>query len=307
MRALFLFLPLCAALSLLPVQAQAQQPGYGQAELDALLAPVALYPDDVVRLVLDASTAPGEVAEAAQWSRVNRGMTGEDAVRAVQEYPWQPSVKALLAYPDLLERMAESPQWTVDLGNAWREQQPNVMATVQALRQRAYASGTLRSDAYQSVQSSTEGITVVPAMPYLYNVPYYDPLVVYGGWWWPAYRPVFWRPWTPRPVFVTNVVVVNRGFRAPAAFPHQRSAPAAQFQHRGPPRVQVLPFHRVPESQRQPFVQSRGQPFVQSHAGAAFPQQRQFTQAPAFAAHQQFRQAGGSRQNGPHAQHRSRS
>jgi len=313
----------CAALSFLPGLAQAQTPqgydpqqhGYSRAELDALLAPVALYPDDVVRLVLDASTAPDEVAEAAQWLRANRGMAGEDAVRAVQEYRWQPSVKALVAYPDLLERMEESPQWTLDLGNAWIAQQADVTNTVQALRQRAYASGTLRSDSYQHVQSAGQAITVVPAMPYIYYVPYYDPLVVYGGWWWPAYRPVFWRPWTPRPVFVTNVVVVNRGFRAPVAFAHHgtaypaarlqahnnaafvaraqpanrpapavhfqnRPAPAVQFQNRGQPHVQAQPFHRVPESQRQPVVQSRGRPIVQSRAGPAFPQQHYRTAQP---------------------------
>ncbi len=178
----FLILLFCAALSFSPAGAQAQQPYYGQAELDALLAPIALYPDDVVQLVLDASTAPGEVAEAAKWSRVNRGMTAEDAVRAVQEYSWRPSVKAMVAYPDLIERMADSPQWTFDLGNAWVAQQAEVMNTVQALRQRAYASGTLRSDAYQTVQASDQGIAVVPAMPYIYYVPYYDPLVVYGEW-----------------------------------------------------------------------------------------------------------------------------
>src|SRR5258708_8439841 len=188
----FLILLFCAALSFLPGLAQAQ--GYGQPELDALVAPIALYPDDVVRLVLDASSAPAEVAEAAQWSKNNRGMTGEDAVRAVQEYPWQPSVKALVAYPDLLERMAESPQWTSDLGNAWLAQQADVMNTVQALRQRAYSSGTLRSDSYQTVQSTGQGISVVPAMPYIYYVPYYDPLVVYGGVWWPAPPPPFLRP-----------------------------------------------------------------------------------------------------------------
>src|SRR3954463_375609 len=210
----------CAALSFLPGLAQAQGAGqqqgsyaqrqtpYAQAELDALLAPIALYPDDVVRLVLDAATAPAEITDAAQWSRNNRGMTGEDSVRAVQAYPWRPSVKALVAYPELLDRMAESPQWTSDLGNAWVAQQAEVLATVQALRQRAYNSGTLRSDQYQTVQPTDQGIVVQPAMPYIYYVPYYDPLVVYGGgWWWSAYRPVYWRPWYARPVFVTHVAV----------------------------------------------------------------------------------------------------
>jgi hypothetical protein len=324
----FPILLFCAALSFLPGLAQAQS--YGQPQLDALVAPIALYPDDVVRLVLDASSAPSEVAEAAQWSKNNRGMTGEDAVRAVQEYPWQPSVKALVAYPDLLERMAESPQWTTDLGKAWLAQQADVMSTVEALRQRAYSSGTLRSDNYQNVESTDQGISVVPAMPYIYYVPYYDPLAVYGGWWWPAYRPVFWRPWRASPVFVTNVVVVNRGFRGPGSFAHHSNvSPAVRFQARnnaafvaraqlaGRPaqfqnRVPPLAFHtqafqRVPESQRRPIVQSRGQPFVQSHVAPAFRQQQfqqhQF-QRPAFAAqHSMPRFSGG----GSAAQHHGRS
>jgi len=294
-------LPFCAALSFLPALAQAQrQTPYAQAELDALIAPIALYPDDMVRLVLDAARAPAEVAEAGQWSRANHGMTGEDAVRAVQAYGWQPSVKALVAYPDLVERMAESPQWTFDLGNAWLGQQAEVTSTVQALRQRAYDSGTLRSDNYQTVQAGDQGITVVPAMPYIYYVPYYDPLVVYGGWWWPAYRPVFWRPWRPHPVFVTNVVVVNRGFRG-SGFAHHRPTyrrvPESQrrpsVQSRGQPYVQSHP---------QPYVQSRGQPYVQSRAAPTLPQH----QPPAFAAqHSAPRSSGG----GPTAQqhHRGRS
>ncbi len=303
MRSLILLL--CAALSFSSASAQAQQPHYGRAELDALLAPIALYPDDVVRLVLDAATAPGEVAEAAKWSRANRGMTGEDAVRAVQEYGWRPSVKAMVAYPDLIERMAESPQWTFDLGNAWVAQQAEVMSTVQALRQRAYASGTLRSDAYQTVQASGEGIAVVPAMPYIYYVPYYDPLVVYGGWWWPAYRPVFWRPWFPRPVCPNPVSPAAR-FQAQnsAAFVARaqaanRPAPAVQFQNREfQNRIQVQPFRRAPEASRQPITQGHVQP--------AFQQQRQIMQRPVFAAHQQqfHRESGGQRQ---HAQHRGRS
>jgi len=341
---IFLF---CAALSFLPGLAQAQgavqQQGYGQpqgslpqysyrqtpyaqAELDALIAPIALYPDDVVRLVLDASRAPAEVAEAGQWSRVNHGMTGEDAVRAVQAYGWQPSVKALVAYPDLVERMAESPQWTFDLGNAWLGQQADVMNTVQALRQRAYDSGALRSDTYQTVQAGDQGITVAPAMPYIYYVPYYDPLVVYGGWWWPAYRPVFWRPWRPHPVFVTNVVVVNRGFRGPAFAHHGNVSPAARFQARNNAafvaraqatggsaqfqnRIPSQSFHtqafrRVPESQRQPSVQSRGQPYVQSHVAPAFPQHQ--GSRPAFAAqHMGPRSSGGGSTAQQH--HRGRS
>src|ERR1700694_4254698 len=107
----------CAALSFLPAAARAQSPqAYGQPQLqaqpqlDSLLRPVALYPDAVLSQVLDAAVAPQEVEQAAQWSRVNRGMTADDSVRAVQEYGWRQSVKALVAYPELLERMAASPQ-----------------------------------------------------------------------------------------------------------------------------------------------------------------------------------------------------
>jgi hypothetical protein len=298
----FLIALLSAAAFAVPAAAHAQQE---QASLDALLAPIALYPDDVIRIVTDAATAPNEIAEAAQWARNNRGMTAEDSVRAVQGYAWRPSVKALVAYPELLDRMAESPQWTYDLGNAWVGQQAEVLATVQQLRQRAYASGTLHSDQYQSVQATDQGITVAPTMPYIYYVPYYDPLVVYGGWWWPAYRPVYWRPWYARPVFVTHVAVVNRGFvHAPGRVfvtPHGAPSPAVRYQQRQStqfvarqqalsrpaPAVQVQnpqfhnrvapssfhtqvhvqPYQRIPEARRAPIVQSRAGPaFAPSHS-----------------------------------------
>ena len=284
----------CTAALIVPAAARAQD----QAQLDALLAPIALYPDDVVRLVVDAATAPEEIAEAAQWSRNNQGMTADDSVRAVDGYAWRPSVKALVAYPDLLQRMADSPQWTYDLGNTWLAQQPQVMATIQALRQRAYASGNLKSDPYQTVQSTDQGIAVVPAMPYIYYVPYYNPLVVYGGWWWgPAYRPVYWRPWYARPVFVTRVAVVNRSFHGPRVFVPNRvqhngpPSPAVRMQQQSrqfvarqqaqrqpAPAVQMQNGHRMvgtsfrppsrPPVHVQPYVQSHGGPAVQSHAGA---------------------------------------
>src|ERR1700682_190286 len=126
-----LLLLFCAALSFLPAAARAQSPEYNpqysrlydQAELDGLVAPVAVYAD--------------------------RGRSAVLSVRAVQSGAWQPAVKSLVAYPELLESMAESPQWTLDLGNAYVSQPAQVMATVQALRQRAYASGSLRRDAEQ--------------------------------------------------------------------------------------------------------------------------------------------------------------
>ncbi len=206
---------------------------YNQAELDALLAPIALYPDPLLSQVLMAATYPQDVAEAASWSRANPQIRGEDAVRAAQPYPWDPSVKSLLAFPDVLARMDESPQWTVDLGQAFLVHEPLVMDTVQALRRRAQATGYLRSDQYQVVQQQGPAIAVVPVQPQVVYVPYYSPYVVYGSWWWPQYRPVVWRAWRPAPV----VVSVNY-------FRTYRSAPRWQA------------YHRVPEAQRQPIVRS---------------------------------------------------
>jgi hypothetical protein len=198
-------LVLLAALAIWQAPSQAQARVYNQAELDALLAPVALYPDAVLSHILVAATYPDDLREATAWSRSNSQLTGEDAVRAAEPMPWHPSVKALLAFPDLLARMNESPQWTADLGAAFLEQEPYVMDTVQGLRRRAQASGSLQSNDQYSVPQQGQTIAVYPARPQMVYVPYYDPYVVYGPWWWPAYRPVFWRPWFARPaVFVST-------------------------------------------------------------------------------------------------------
>jgi hypothetical protein len=239
-----LLLALCLLLPLAPAQAQSRL--YSQPELDALLAPVALYPDPLLSQILAAAVYPDQVAQAADWSRRNPGVSGDDAVQMVQGQPWEANVKALVAYPDVLARMGESPQWTFDLGNAFLGQQTQTMATVQALRQRAQASGYLRSDGEQQVYQQGPAIAVQPVYPQYMYVRYYDPLVVYGTWRWPAYRPVFWRPWAPRVVFVNHVHVVSRPV----------------FVTR--PRVWSRPWHNVPESQRQPIIQSTPRPQLRS-------------------------------------------
>jgi hypothetical protein len=235
-----LLLALCLLLPLAPAQAQSRL--YSQPELDALLAPIALYPDPLLSQILTAAVYPDQVAQAADWSRRNPGVSGDDAVQMVQDQPWEPGVKALVAYPDVLARMGESPQWTSDLGNAFLGQQTQTMTTVQTLRQRAQASGYLRSDGEQQVYQQGPAIVVQPVYPQYVYVRYYDPLVVYGTWWWPAYRPLCWRPWAPRVVFVNHVTVVSRQV----------------FVTR--PHVWSRPWHHVPESQRQPIIQSSSRP-----------------------------------------------
>ena len=182
------------AVALPPAHAQERTP-YAQAELDQMLAPIALYPDALLSQVLMASTYPLEVVEAARWSRAHPGLRGDEAVRAAQDQDWDPSVQSLLAFPDLLARMDEQLDWTKRLGEAFLEQEPHVMETVQRLRRKSQAAGQLVSDERLRVVDESGVIVIEQAQPQVVYVPYYDPLVVYGAWWWPAYPPVVWAPW----------------------------------------------------------------------------------------------------------------
>jgi hypothetical protein len=237
------------AIALGALTAHAQRP-FNQAELDALLAPIALYPDPLITHVLNASVFPQDVAAAAAWSRANPQLQGDAALRTVDSTPWNPSVKALVAYPDILARMVESPQWLADLGEAYAGAPEYVNATIQQLRARAQANGYLQNTDQQRVYQQGDDIVVQPVYPQVVYVPYYNPYLVYGTWWWPAYRPVYWRPWVPRrPVIVTRVVqpvrIVQpvRVVRQPVHFVR-------------PTAVQVTPYHAVPESRRMPIIQS---------------------------------------------------
>ena len=253
---------IAALASVLMIGTAHAQRAFNQGELDAMLAPIALQPDGVVSQVLIAATYPDEVAAAAQWSRANPHLRGEDAVRAVHNEPWDPSVKALVAFPELLARMNESPQWLHDLGEAFTTQQPQVMDTVQGLRRRAQAAGNLPSSNDYAVYEQDQAIVVEPRSQIVY-VRYYDPYVVYGPWWWPYYRPVFWTPWAPRPVYVTHGFFYAKPYW-PQHHVHVVNRPVHVHQHvvvqtgRWQPRKQVVvsrPYVRVPESQRRPIVQ----------------------------------------------------
>jgi Protein of unknown function (DUF3300) len=270
---------LASFVALAAATAHAQR-AFEPGELESLLAPIALYPDPLLSQILDASQYPQDVAAAAAWSRANPQLSGDAALATVQDTPWAPSVMALVAYPEVLQRMADSPQWLHDLGEAYATYGPNIMATVQELRARAQASGYLQSNDQQYVTQQGNEIAVAPAYPYVAYAPYYDPWIVYGGWWW-TFRPVCFRPFVPHPVFVTRIVVaptrivfvspahVHRRF-APPVFAHERVAPPAM---RAPRMVQggpvVRPFRPVPESQRPPFVHSGGSAFIRS-GGPAF-------------------------------------
>ena len=168
---------------------------YGQADLDQMLAPIALYPDSVLSQVLIASTYPLEVAQAARWSRQHSSLKGEDAVEAVEDKDWDISVKALVAFPEILDRMDEDLDWTQRLGEAFLAQEGEVMDRVQLLRQRAHDAGNLDSNEQVRVVREREIIYIEPAYRHRIFVPYYDPWVIYGNWWWPAYPPYCWSTW----------------------------------------------------------------------------------------------------------------
>lgn len=168
---------------------------FSQAELDQMLAPIALYPDALLMQILMASTYPLEVVEAARWSRAHRQPEGDRAVRGVESKDWDPSVKSLVAVPNILLMMDEKLDWTEQLGEAFLAQKDDVMETTQALRRRALRANNLGTTEHIRVIDREGYIVVEPASPEFIYVPYYNPRVIYGDWWWPAYRPVYWEPW----------------------------------------------------------------------------------------------------------------
>jgi len=137
-------------------------PAFSQPQLDQMLAPIALYPDALLSQILMAATYPPEVLEAARWSRARPGLSSEDAVRAAADEDWDPSVKSLLAFPQVLARMGENPQWTQALGEAFLQQQSELMDSVQSLRRRAAAAGNLHSDDRLNVVEDGSNLLLQP-------------------------------------------------------------------------------------------------------------------------------------------------
>jgi hypothetical protein len=168
--------------------------GFSQAELDQMLAPVALYPDSLLTQVLIAATYPLEIVAAARWSRQNPHLDGEEAVAAVADRDWDPSVKAMVAFPELLARLDENLEWTRNLGDAMLFQEAQVMDSIQFLRARADAAGSLEASEFTRVIREERTIIIEPAVTRIVHVPFYDPWIVYGPWWRPMHPPFFWGP-----------------------------------------------------------------------------------------------------------------
>ena len=142
-----------------------------------------------------ASTYPLEIVEAARWVKAHPTIQGDQAVQATDQYHWEPSVKSLVAFPNVLAMMDEQLDWTERLGDAFLSQESAVLDTVQDPRQRASANGTFQSTDQVRIDQEGQNISITSPDPQVVYVPYYDPAVIYGRWWWQAYPPVFWQPW----------------------------------------------------------------------------------------------------------------
>ena len=215
-----------------PVAAPDVPVAYTAAQIDQWVAPVALYPDALLSQVLMAATYPANVIQAAQWSRDNPRMQGDAAVQAVAGQPWDPSVKSLVAFPQLMSLMGENPPWVQNLGDAFLAQPKDVMDSVQRLRLLAQQTGALQSTPQQTVttvaktapvkaasSTSTSTSTSTPAPtvikiesadPQVVYVPTYNPGTVYGTWPNTSYPPVYLPP--PPGEQFTDSLVKGLGF-----------------------------------------------------------------------------------------------
>jgi Protein of unknown function (DUF3300) len=178
-----------------------QAPPYAQQspeQLQQLVAPIALYPDSLVAQVLAASTFPEQVVEADRWVQDHSDLKGDDLGKAVDQQPWDPSVKALTGFPSVLGNMDKNISWTSSLGDAYYNQQQDVMDAIQAMRQKAQQAGNLKDTQQQNVTTDDYGdVQIAPTSPDVVYVPAYNPWLVYGysvlpwpGWY--QYPGIWW-------------------------------------------------------------------------------------------------------------------
>jgi hypothetical protein len=171
-------------------------------EIEAILAPIALYPDALLAQIFMASTYPLEVVEAARWSKAHPDIKGDAVADAVKDQSWDLSVKSLVAFPDVLVMMDEKIDWTQKLGDAFLAQQKDVMESVQVLRNKAKETGNLKSSKEVTVKTEAapanspvpQTIIIESPDPEVIYVPTYNPTVVYGAWIYPAYPPYYYYP-----------------------------------------------------------------------------------------------------------------
>jgi len=169
---------------------------YAPPQLDQMLASIALYPDPLLSQILAAATYPYEVDEAARWldAPANAALSDGPLDAALAGIDWDPSVKSLVPFPQILRMLDQHLDWTQALGNAFLAQQADVMDSIQRLRHEALARGDLVSSAYQTVTVDGPYVEIEPAQPQAVFIPVYNPQTVYGAWPYPAYPPIYFGP-----------------------------------------------------------------------------------------------------------------
>lgn len=179
-----------------PAADQQETPVFKKEQIDQLLAPIALYPDDLIAMVLMASTYPTEIVMADRWVRKpeNAKLKGDQLAAALDKQTWDPSVKSLVPFPQVLQMMSEQLDWTQKLGDAMLAQQQDVMEAVQRLRKSAESAGTLQSSPQQTVTNQGDTIIIQPSDPQTVYVPAYNPQTAYGTWPYPSYPPPYYPP-----------------------------------------------------------------------------------------------------------------
>ena len=198
---LSLLLVTCGA-HILPAQDAPPPPPPGQMlspdQLDGLVAPIALYPDPLISQILVASTYPLELVQAYQWIQRNPGLTGPNLTQAAEQQNWDPSVQALVVFPDVIKRLNEDVTWTTNLGNAFLAQEGDVMDAIQRMRQSAQQAGKLATTQQQRVVQTTDAgrpvLEILPADPQVIYVPVYDPAWIWGPPVWYPYPRWYWGP-----------------------------------------------------------------------------------------------------------------
>ena len=195
MRALaWVMAALLASPPLLVAQQPETAPPLKQEEIEQLVAPIALHPDDLVSQILMASTYPIEVVIADRWVKQNSKLSGDALTKELEKQDWDPSVKSLVAFPQVLTMMSEKIDWTTKLGDAFLADQKKVLDTIQSLRHKAQSAGNLKTTKEQKVIVEQQVIRIESANPEVVYVPTYNPTVVYGAWPYPAYPPYSYYP-----------------------------------------------------------------------------------------------------------------
>jgi hypothetical protein len=165
---------------------------FSEAQLAQMLAPIALYPDSLLTHILIASTYPIEVVEAERWISKKSDLSVEKISKKLESKDWEPSVKALVMFPKVLERLSDDLSWTQQLGDAFLQSEEDVLEAIQDLRYQAEQAGSLNKMENVKVTREKKNIIIQPVQKEVVYVPYYDTRHVYGDWHWSMNPPIYW-------------------------------------------------------------------------------------------------------------------